>query len=142
MRYGIFKTLVNDRGTSFLSKIVERLCELCKIKRARSVPYHPQSNSCAEQFNRFVWKNLKNFCQNDNKSWASYLPTISCAHRSTTSVSSTKFSPFQLFTGRTMNLPLDSMIHFTPTEGPGDKNDYMRTLEERIKIMHKIANEN
>ena len=53
-RFGLFKTLVTDRGSNFLSKIIERLCELCKIKKAKSMPYHPQSNSCAEQFNRFV----------------------------------------------------------------------------------------
>jgi transposase InsO family protein len=141
-RYGVFKTLVSDRGTSFLSKVMERLCELCKIKRGRTIPYHPQSNSAAENFNRFIWKNLKRYCQDDNKSWASYLSTIACAHRSTVSIYSTKFSPFELFTGRKINLPLDSMIQFTPTEGSGDANLYMSTLEERVKLLHEIATEN
>ena len=138
-RYGIFKTLVTDRGTTFLSRIIDRLCELCNIKKARSLPYHPQSNSCAEQFNRFVWKNLKAHCQKDNTSWANYLSSIACAHRATVSIYSTKFSPFEIFTGRKMNAPLDGMIHFESTKGSGDVNAYMRILEERLEIIHKIA---
>lgn len=141
-RNGIFNSLVTDRGTTFLSGIMNRLCELCHIRRVKSLSYHPQTNGAAEQFNRFVWKNLKAYCQKDNTSWPKYLSTICCSHRSTVSIYSTGFTPFSMFTGRTMNLPLDEMIAFTPTEGSTDANSYMRSLEDRIKIMHEIATAN
>ena len=141
-RFGIFQCLVSDRGTSFTSKIVERLCDLCHIRRAKAMPYHQASNGAVEVINKFIWKNLQNYCQKDHRSWATYLPSIACAHRGTVSVSSTQFSPHHVFTGRHMFLPIDDMIQFRPTEGGGDVGNYMRTLEENIKIIHKIATEN
>src|SRR5206468_5557787 len=65
-----------------------------------------------------------------------------CAHRNTVSIYSTNFSPFELFTGRKINMPIDSIVHFEPTEGTGEAQAYMRSLEERLQIIHKIATEN
>src|SRR3989442_10752327 len=55
---------------------------------------------------------------------------------------SSKFTHFEIFTGRKMNLPIDSMIQFQPAQGSGDVNTYMRQMEERIQLLHKIATEN
>src|SRR6267154_1109162 len=124
-----------------MSRISDHLCKLCGIKRARAISYHPSSNSTCEQMNRAIYKSLKVYCKDDNKNWATFLPTIPYSHRATTSVYSTQFSPHELFMGKPMVLPADSLIHIK-TEGTGSVHEYMRSLEERLKLLHQIANEN
>ena len=142
LRYGMCKQLVSDSGTSFLSRVVDRLCELCKITRARVLAYHPQTNSACENFNRIVWKSLKAHCQGNNASWAKYLNLITCSHKATVSIYGTNFTPHELFTGRQMELPIDSMIKFSPTTGSTDVHTYMRSLEDRLKTLHDLATQN
>ena len=44
-RYGVFDSLVSDRGTNFMSKVISRLCQLFDIKHIKTCAYHQQSNS-------------------------------------------------------------------------------------------------
>src|SRR6267154_2325330 len=141
-RYGLFKSLVTDLGRTFLSKVIEHLCDLCGIRRAKAIPYHAQSNSASECINKAIYKNLKICCQADNSKWTSYLSTIAFAHRSTVSIYSTQFSAFELMFGRKMMLPADPALTPKIVVGTGSIPDYMRTLGERVKILHQLANEN
>src|SRR5207245_2581033 len=58
-RYGVPALIASDRGVQFLSRIMERLCELTGIKRVPSIPYRPQANSACENMNRQIYKSLK-----------------------------------------------------------------------------------
>ena len=40
--------LLSDRGTTFESNIINDLCELMSIWKARTLPYHPQTNRQVE----------------------------------------------------------------------------------------------
>jgi hypothetical protein len=64
------------------------------------------------------------------------------AHRATACINSHKFTPFHIFFGREMRVCTDTLMNFTPTQGTGDVNSYMRTMEEKIKILHQLATEN
>ena len=57
-RYGAPKTLVSDRGKQFLAALVASLCELFKVKRVHTSPYHPQTNATCERFNAVIGQAL------------------------------------------------------------------------------------
>ena len=48
-RYGAPRTLISDRGQTFMSKLTAAICELFQITRHYGLAYHPQSNSVVEK---------------------------------------------------------------------------------------------
>ena len=48
-RFGYPKSLVSDKGKSFMNNFVSRLCDIFEIKDFLTSSYHPQTNS---QFGR------------------------------------------------------------------------------------------
>ena len=57
-RHGCPKIILSDRGTHFVNKVVDNLCENFKIKHQLSSPYHPQTNGLVERFNRTLTETL------------------------------------------------------------------------------------
>ena len=48
-RYGAPRTLISDRGQTFMYKLTAAICELFQITRHYGSAYHPQSNSVVEK---------------------------------------------------------------------------------------------
>ena len=67
------------------------------------------TNAAVENLNRQIWKELKCLCERQEH-WDKYLQTVMLAHRSTVSVYSTKFTPFETMFGRCMRLPTDNSL--------------------------------
>ena len=140
-RYGAMETLVSDRGANFMSKLVARLCQLFDINHTKTSAYRPQTNAACESFNRNIWAGLKCYCDKQDE-WDKYLQTIMLAYRSTVSTYSTKFTPFEVLFGRQMRLPLDNCLRLAQTELNPDKDKYMATYLEKVKIVQELAKEN
>ena len=43
-RYGVSQILLSDRGSNFVSKLMQSICKLLGVKRIMSSPRHPQAN--------------------------------------------------------------------------------------------------
>ena len=140
-RFGIPEVIMTDRGTQFLSRVVTRLCELFKVKRARTSGYRPQSNAAAENFNRVIWKCLKAYCK-DQENWNDYLQSIMFAYRSSVSCYSTQYSPHLVMMGREMRLPLDVALDSFDLEGTATVDEYMRKILPKVKMIHEVVKAN
>ena len=51
-KYGMFKNLISDRGSNFMSEIFQELLKILKIKHLPTVAWKPSTNSMVERCNR------------------------------------------------------------------------------------------
>ena len=108
-KYGAPEKVLTDQGTNFLSKLVEEICTLFKIKQLRTTSYHPQTDGLVERFNRTLCDMLSCYVSEEPDNWDKYLPFVTLAYNSSEQ-STLKNNPFYLFYGRQPNLPSDIII--------------------------------
>ena len=140
-RFGPPAAVLSDRNRAMLGEVVQKLTNLFKVKRLRTSGYHPMCNGQVENFNRAVWKGLKLYCKDQDK-WPEYLQPIALSYRATVSAYSTQYSPYQILFGKEMQLPIDHELLDKSTTGNTNAEQYMRTLEERVKLIRKAAGSN
>ena len=51
-RFGVPDSFHTDQGKNFEAKIINEICTLLDIKKARTIAYHPQSDGLVDRFNR------------------------------------------------------------------------------------------
>ncbi len=88
-RYTAPQVLVADGGTEFQNALMKEVCRLWGIERRKTSPFHPQTNSSAESFNRSLIKYMQALLDNTTTlDWERLLPPLQLAynchvHRST-----------------------------------------------------------
>ena len=50
VNYGFPIKIISDQGCNFESKLIANLCQVARIQKLRTSPYHPQTNGHCEQF--------------------------------------------------------------------------------------------
>ena len=130
-RFGSPASLLSDRGTSFIGKVVTSLCQAFMVKRLKTSSYHPQTNSACEQFNRNIWVQLKAHCTNQ-ADWSSYLCAIAMAYRATIATSSTEYSPYFFMFGRQFPFPIDFELGTADFPTPITQTHYITKSASQI----------
>ena len=88
-RFSAPLTIVTDQGKEFNNAILKEICQLWQIDKKRTSPFHPQTNSSAESYNRSLIKYFKAMLADHSMlDWECLLPCASMAynchiHRST-----------------------------------------------------------
>src|SRR6266496_2280643 len=78
-RYGVPQEILSDRGTSFVNKIIDELCQNYQIKHRLTLayrPYRPQTNEMVERF-----ECIAKLVQDNNKEWDQLLDVVLLAYR-------------------------------------------------------------
>ena len=81
--------VVTDQGKEFCNKILARVCELWDVGKKRTSPFHPQTNSSAESYNRTIVKYMRAVIRDNlTLDWEALIPMLMLAynchvHRST-----------------------------------------------------------
>ena len=95
-RFTAPRFVMTDQGKEFCNEVLELVCELWGIKKNRTSPFHPQTNSSAESYNRSMIKYMRAILDNDKTTdWEMYLAPMMMSynchvHRAT------KETPFYL----------------------------------------------
>ena len=97
-RYDIPQEIISDNETQFDSKEFREFCSKISIKKNFSSVDHPQTNGQVEAVNKIIKYNLKTKLEEHKGLWASELPKVLWAYR-TTSRTSTREAPFSLAYG-------------------------------------------
>ena len=68
-RVGVPEEILTDRGSQFMSDVMEEINRLMSIKHLSTSPYHPTCNGLVERFNGTLVHTLKKLCESHVKDW-------------------------------------------------------------------------
>lgn len=139
LRFGLSKSIATDRGTEFISKVMEQVCKLLEIKKLTSTAYHHQSIGSLEIAHKHLGAFLRTYCTNSCYSWSHWLP-FWCFSYNTCVNTQTKYTPFELVFGRQCRLP-DSIsnCNVEPLYNP---DDYCSELKYKLQVALRDARNN
>jgi transposase InsO family protein/ribonuclease HI len=104
-RFSVPNMIITDQGKEFCNKLLEELCILWGVEKARTSPFHPQTNSAAESYNRTIIKYMRAILDNSRTlEWEEMLPSMMLAYN-THIHRSTKETPFFLTFAHDPRLP-------------------------------------
>jgi len=102
-RFGIPEKIITDQGKQFESQLFSAFNNTLGIHRARTTPYHPQTNGKIERFHRTLKQTIMAYEKSD---WVSILPIIllglRCALKGEFNI-----TPAEMVYGQTLRLPGD-----------------------------------
>ena len=121
---------------------MKNICELLGVEQRFHVPYHPQSAGMVERMNRTLKERLKKVGLQSGKNWLIHLPSILMAVRGSTA-KGTSLTPYQLMTGRMMNLshPADPILS-TPVRESAERDKFLVQLQEQVQGYLQFAANN
>ena len=128
----------SDRGSNFESLVVAELCQLLRIRKSRTTPYHPQGNGQVERTNRTLKALLKAFTDTyTTRDWDRALSRCLLAYRATVH-RSTGHTPHAMLTGRELRLPTDLLL---PARAPNPllSTDFAIRLQDDLGNAHNLA---
>ena len=104
--HGIPRRIISDRDVRFTSNFWRTLWQLMGTTLQFSTAFHPQTDGQTEVTNRTLGNLLRCLVPENSSSWDELLPRAEFAYNASDH-RATEFSPFQVITGRTPNLPVD-----------------------------------
>lgn len=112
LRHGAPQFLLSDRGTPFLSKLLEQLLRLAKTVHNVTTAYHPQTNGLTEKLNHTLASMISMYINEDQSNWDVILPYVTYAYN-TARQATTGYSPYFLLYARDPFAALDTVLSQT-----------------------------
>ena len=140
-RHGVPAELLSDRGTAFLSRLMQAVCEVMGVHKVNTTAYHPQTDGLVERFNRTLTNMLAKTVERSGRDWDARLPYVLFAYRSSIQ-ESTKESPFFLLYRRDPRLPTEEALSPPQIRQVLDIDDYRSELTTGFSEAWKLAQEN
>lgn len=138
LRFGIPKAIATDRGTEFISQVMEKMCSLLEIEKLMSTAYHHQSIGSLEIAHKHLGAFLRTYCTNTSYSWSHWLP-FWCFSYNTCINTQTKYTPFELVFGRQCRLPNNLENKVDPLY---NADDYCLDLKYKLQVALRDARKN
>ena len=120
-----------------MSNLLKDIFKLYKSKHITGSSWHPQTQGSVERQNRTLVETLKHYTLSEVSEWSTYVPHAMAAYNSSVHAS-TLCTPYELFFGRKMRLPLDAMIH-KPEPVYRDIDGYQEETAVRLYSAHQNA---
>jgi hypothetical protein len=138
-RHGAPRVIYSDRGTNFISQLMDDLYQYINARKITTTPYNPQANGQVERFNHTLCAMLRMFVNQHHTDWDIHLNVCQFAYRISVNAT-TKYSPFYLVYGREPRLPIDVMLD--TQDRARNENDYVVQMIKNINESHELARKN
>ena len=139
--YGWPERILTDQGQCFEVKLFTALCREARIRKMRTMPYHPMGNGQAERFNRTLLTMIGTLPSDQKLNWQTWVNDLVQAYNSSMS-SVTGYSPYFLMFGRKSRLPVDDEFEVTfPLMKSRSTHQYVEKLKDRLQWAFKVAKE-
>jgi transposase InsO family protein len=100
---------MRDQGTHFINNTIRAIIEEFEVHHQKSTPYHPQENGIVEAFNKILENALAKIYNVNIDDWDLKVPEILWVYK-TTCKTLTGHTPFKLFYGQEVVVPLEFLI--------------------------------
>ncbi len=107
-RWGTPDYLLSDRGSQFISHVLQAVCEKWQVVQKLTTAYHPQTN-LTERVNRTLKPMMASYVSDQHKKWDRYLCEFRFAINSAVQ-ESTGYSPAEVNLGRILGGPLEKVF--------------------------------
>ena len=134
-RFSPPEQLHSDQGRNFESDIISEVCKLLGVAKTRTTPYHPQSDSLVERFNRTLLNMLATAAKERPFDWEGQLRRL-CLAYNTSVHPTTRHTPFYLMCGRQVRMPTDIMFG-SPTPQPTTVPEYATELRSDLEAAYQ-----
>ena len=142
VHYVWLEKILTNQGKSFENNLFKELCNLAKVKKLCTSPYHPETNGQCEHFNATLIIMLGTLPIHAKKNWQEWITTLTHAYNCTVSPV-TGFSPYFLMFGRNPKLPLDIDLGIPTIEHEStSQQNYAQKLYSRLQWAYQRAQEN
>ncbi len=131
--------VLSDRGTVFLSKLMDNLSTLLGVHTIQSSPYRPQSNGVVERLHGTL-KPMLAKAIDSGIDWVDFLPMALFAIRQVPN-RDLGFSPHMLVYGREVIGPLDLLYHGWSEKSLQcmDVESWLLKLNDQLGVIHDMA---
>ena len=79
--HGVPEELLSDRGSNFLSELIQEVCELLGVKKINTSGYHPQCDRLVEKFNSTLINMIAKSAESRACDWDRHLPYLLFSYR-------------------------------------------------------------
>ena len=132
-RWGVPDYLLSDRGSQFVSEVLDETCKIWNVTQKFTTAYHPQTN-LTERVNRTLKTMVASYVGNQHTQWDKYLPEFRFA-LNTAVQESTGFTPAEINLNRPLRGPLDRGLQpqdISPTAPSYSKTAQLSQLREMV----------
>ena len=136
LRYGPPKVILTDRGGQFQNEF-DAWCGRKDIKHRRTTAYHPQTNTHAERFHRWIKERLSILVSQTEGDWFEPLAEVVHGHNIAPIAGLGEASPFLLFFNRKPNLPGDDRLSLGSIKSTGLTRDEQEELHMRVVALRE-----
>lgn len=140
LKHGSPVRLLSDNARNFTASLLEKICNLCNIKRIFTTTYHPQGDGLVERWHRDLGTYLRMYTLGQ-PDWDEYIPYAAYAHN-TTVQSSIGHTPFELVYGRQPKTPLDMAFSYKPNPNTIDVDNYANVVHQLLTTSRQNAQQN
>jgi transposase InsO family protein len=132
-KFGVPRSIVSDRGTTFTSKYWGSICYHLSIKRRFSTAYHPQTDGQTERMNQTLETYLRCYTNYEQNDWASLLASAEfvCNNSINTTTGVTPFS--MIYTWKP-----SLRINIAPPEKGTHSELAQREMEKRAEVQEQV----
>lgn len=134
-RFGTPVRIITDQGRQFESSLYRALATFIGAEKARTSPYHPQTNGKVERWHRTLKTAIK---AHETESWTVVLPTILLGLRCLVREDA-EASPAEMVYGSGIRLPGE---FFETTNLDTEPSSFVQRLKEKIQLLKPVPNSN